>query len=612
MLNKQACSRRCASRCTQVFITWLRDSTTAPEILKSAAHAMKHSEARQASSTYDQEADDRLVRASYEFNLSFAAQYSAAALSGEGSSSAHVGSLPDHSSLPPLPPLPDGPLSDEQIAARLALLHCEWEDEEQTKLKGTADTDDVAVHELLDAMGADVCTLTLPDRIYNFKRSEYGAHTLNCSSHVPGMEEHIDSYNEWMPLEGGPWTAKLMRPSRQPVAHAAYRNYYLPISFDPGTTLLCPGGTIHIPIVAGAPPDGLTLPLPNSWTGTTRQLVFRLKLSKDGATASEVKINQILYRDPVAAALTEDEAEEEREEEEEAGNEDTVHVQSATVVPLAAVQASALEVVTSSSPPRQPSAGSVSDAGVDAIQAAVRSSHLELNLGMPNAGDGTMAARARAVLIQSTAPLPGEGEATAELPIAGGVAPASATAMGMAAPIIASGEVGAGDEDVDAMAVASNEQPPEQQPVSSLAPSPRQPVSSLAPSPRPAPPPVPERASNRASRKRVRFGESGELDGAASSFRSAPMARKVSVSPTAEIDVPAYVEPGETILAMGLHAGIRKRFKAVVIKIRKQFPRIVVKYVADEGGGTHPLQLPDPVTAYLTSSDVEPGTLIMA
>ena len=42
-----------------VFITWLRDNTAAPEILKSAAHAMKHSEERQASSDYDQESDDR-------------------------------------------------------------------------------------------------------------------------------------------------------------------------------------------------------------------------------------------------------------------------------------------------------------------------------------------------------------------------------------------------------------------------------------------------------------------------------------------------------------------------------------------------------------------------
>jgi hypothetical protein len=45
--------------------------------------------------------------------------------------------------------------------------------------------------------------------------------------------------------------------------------------------------------------------------------------------------------------------------------------------------------------------------------------------------------------------------------------------------------------------------------------------------------------------------------------------------------------------------------------LRKQFPRIIVKYIATEGGGTHPLELPDPITAYLTMSDVEPGTLLM-
>ena len=36
---------------------------------------------------------------------------------------------------------------------------------------------------------------------------------------------------------------------------------------------------------------------------------------------------------------------------------------------------------------------------------------------------------------------------------------------------------------------------------------------------------------------------------------------------------------------MGLHAGVRKRFKATVVKLRKQFPRIVVKYTATESGG---------------------------
>ena len=60
--------------------------TAAPEILKSAAHAMKHSEQRQGSSDYDQESDDRLVKAAYEFNIQFATGFAADAggSSGEG------------------------------------------------------------------------------------------------------------------------------------------------------------------------------------------------------------------------------------------------------------------------------------------------------------------------------------------------------------------------------------------------------------------------------------------------------------------------------------------------------------------------------------------------
>merc|ERR1711938_415982 len=71
-----------------IFITWLRSTTDAPEILKSAAHAQKHSEARQASDDYDQEADDRLVKAAYDFNIEFAATF--ATPGGESSSSATI------------------------------------------------------------------------------------------------------------------------------------------------------------------------------------------------------------------------------------------------------------------------------------------------------------------------------------------------------------------------------------------------------------------------------------------------------------------------------------------------------------------------------------------
>ena len=97
------------------FITWLRGQDAAPQILKSAAHAMKHSEARQASSDYDQESDDRLVKAAYEFNLTFAAGFAAAEVApavagGEGGSSSVPPPLP-----PPPPPLPLPPPPQQQV-----------------------------------------------------------------------------------------------------------------------------------------------------------------------------------------------------------------------------------------------------------------------------------------------------------------------------------------------------------------------------------------------------------------------------------------------------------------------------------------------------------------
>ena len=48
-----------------------------------------------------------------------------------------------------------------------------------------------------------------------------------------------------------------------------------------------------------------------------------------------------------------------------------------------------------------------------------------------------------------------------------------------------------------------------------------------------------------------------------------------------------------------------------MIKLRKLFPRIVVQYIESESGGTHPLELPDPITAYLTMTDLEPSGLLI-
>ena len=41
-----------------------------------------------------------------------------------------------------------------------------------------------------------------------------------------------DAAAGWLPLSGGPWVARLMRPSRQPVAHANYRNFCENIGFE--------------------------------------------------------------------------------------------------------------------------------------------------------------------------------------------------------------------------------------------------------------------------------------------------------------------------------------------------------------------------------------------
>ena len=131
-------------------------------------------------------------------------------------------------------------------------------------------------------------------------------------------------------------------------------------------------------------------------------------------------------------------------------------------------------------------------------------------------------------------------------------------------------------------------------------------VAKLAAPPPPPPPlPVVPRSSSRQTKRKQRFGDNGELDGAASRFRSAPPSRKASVDPSVEMGVPAYSLPGEYVWAMGLRAGVRMRFKAEVIKLRKQFPRIVVKYTATEEDETNRHVLPDVLTAYLHMGDVE-------
>ena len=95
-------------------------------------------------------------------------------------------------------------------------------------------------------------------------------------------------------------------------------------------------------------------------------------------------------------------------------------------------------------------------------------------------------------------------------------------------------------------------------------------------------------------------------DGPASAFRSTPVPSKAIMSLADESSVPAFALPGAgQIWAWGLHAGVRRKFKANVVKLRVQFPRIVVRYEATADGETHPLALPEMPVAFLTAADVE-------
>ena len=70
---------------------------------------MQHQQATQASAHYDANADTKLVKAAYEFNLSYATQFAASSGGGSsggagGSSDAAVVQPPDAPAEPPPPP----------------------------------------------------------------------------------------------------------------------------------------------------------------------------------------------------------------------------------------------------------------------------------------------------------------------------------------------------------------------------------------------------------------------------------------------------------------------------------------------------------------------------
>jgi len=188
------------------------------------------------------------------------------------------------------------------------------------------------------------------------------------------------------------------------------------------------------------------------------------------------------------------------------------------------------------------------DEAADAMQAVIRSNHLETNLlGEMPTDPSPLAGQAREVLCRSREPLEGEqGEVANEL----AAPPAAAPSPAAAAPTAAAGRAG------KRVAVA------------------------------------PKRLDNQWNTPRA----------TASATAPTPMTDEWSDGGFAAQDA---------VEAMGrAPTGDRDRFKAIVTKIRTKpsWPPIVVKYTATLAGVTNPLAVPEPRTAYLHADHVRSAT----
>ena len=344
-----------------------------------------------------------------------------------------------------------------------------------------------------------------------------------------------------------------MTKSRQPVSTASYRNYGVAVPINPIDGPMYPGCEIKFPVVAGGPPEGIICSLPQSWGADKEMLIFKLKLDKACATEDTVTIASALYREP---RVDTDEGEDE------------------------AVEIDPTAHKSSIQHPSSPVQSAAEDEG--AVEAGV-------------GAEGEYAVEAEATADDEYAV---DAEATAE------EGEAEAMAEGETEEGVAEGVDGEGSDDelppwvLDQTGggAAANPSVAHTHDEDDGAPSPLPPP--------PAPPLVVPRSSSRQPKRKQRFGDNGEFEGAASRFRSAPPSRKASLDPSVEMCVPGYALPGKQVWAMGLRAGVRMRFKAEVISLRSRFPRIVVKYIATEDDETSRHVLPDVLTAYLHMGDV--------
>ena len=109
------------------------------------------------------------------------------------------------------------------------------------------------------------------------------------------MADMAPAEEEWAPLSGGPWQAWLMRKSRQP-ASGDVRVFAVALSLDTRWA----GGSVKFMDVPGGNDDGMaiicTIPPCGSRTATVKDIIFPLRLSKEGAPDNTFTIGTVLYK----------------------------------------------------------------------------------------------------------------------------------------------------------------------------------------------------------------------------------------------------------------------------------------------------------------------------
>ena len=573
-----------------IFITWLKESTNCPEILKSAAHAMKHQMATQESAHYDANADTKLVKAAYDFNLTFVASLTSDGAAGSGSGGAagssgasHIHIPPDQVFVspapPPQPPQPPQPQSPppvvnapvqagipatvavdqrSHIPAAELTANLNGIDFDRSSARGNGDC-----YPLSAMAGFEISASATAARAPNPKTTaavrevRKGSVTLLTGSDpIGGIDAHVVRECELIPVAPAD--------ARNALAPWLNTGHWLGDDGGNKSTFFMFGVACHLgrPI-AVIEKDGRDFLNHARIYGARNAHGALMCTSSRGTTPMTIpafsrmsltKLLDKLRATPRAYSLI----------EYNGSSHFNPWLYKPSAAPAAAAGSStAIEDEDDPEEAKPPSIAATEEAdeemddedelAADAVQAAARSNHVALNLGleMPPALS-SLAARARETLCRSNMPLAGEGEATVE---------------------------------VDAMAALALNGEAEGAPVAQV-----------------VGPVVEVRRSGRAAKvPRLSFPPTGSNStGAVSSGRD--------MSDTDAFDVTG-IAVGDTLLAKGFApSGSKEWFQAQVTALRPPpaFPPIVVKFVATEDGNKLALALPRPRTAYVLKADTMP------